>query len=429
MQIIIAAIAAKTSVMVSVLPLELAAEFFDTSTLVAVSQTSKECTFSKMIAAQWGGVFARRFPCLAWLPAFDGDIRKTPLADARGVVKSLLTATPPSSATVSGPTVSGRSPWHAQGLWPGPGSKLPLSPRDSEGRALPLREEVIIAAQLSNRGATAMSHRPLLKGAIHIQDEELVYDDDPPNWLKEIPMKPIDPYDVGFQLRKLRGWLQANDAVVAETRSEHRDVMRQILQLPDEIALDLENGTTVPGDLPSLVEATCRLVDDCLRQEIFVVAGDQVWRLDALRACIDSVEQSVSMLEGNFDKPFEEIRAAGGSFIEFSPWVPLECHFDKINCAMSTTWSMGCYDYLGYEGNGDEYEEGRSPADPLVYTTETIKYCATALKLYAGWEECLGKNIVAAHAASGTAADDGHSYFCQLLASTRPVRIARAVRG
>jgi len=69
--------------MASVLPLELAAEYYDASTLAALSQTTKECVASKMLAAQWGGVFTRRFPCLAAQPAF-----QAPLADARGVVRS-----------------------------------------------------------------------------------------------------------------------------------------------------------------------------------------------------------------------------------------------------------------------------------------------------------------------------------------------------
>ena len=387
---------------VSVLPLELAAEYYDASTLVALSQTTKECAASKMLAAQWGGVFTRRFPCLAAQPAF-----QAPLADARGVVRSLLAATPPSLARVSNvPT-------------PAP----PPAPRDAEGRALPLREEVIIAAQLAIRGDTALSHRPLLKGALRIQDvEDLTGNSDSdywngvagPNWLLEIPLE-----------------------TVARTWDEHRDVMRQTLQLPDQIELDLENGTTAPGDLHSLIEATCRLVDARLRQEIYVVAGDQVWRLDTLQYCIGSLDQSVGMLEGNFDAPFEDQRINPGSFTDVTPFVPLQIIFDRINCAMATTWMMGCYDYLGFD-RGDEtnwgeyedwgaYEEGRSPSDPLVYTTERIKYPATDLELYAGWSKCLADNVVAA---TGTDDDaDGLSYLRQLLASTRPVRIARAVRA
>ena len=69
--------------MASVLPLELAAEYYDASTLATLSQTTKECAASKMLEAQWGGVFTRRFPCLAAQPAF-----QAPLADARGVVRS-----------------------------------------------------------------------------------------------------------------------------------------------------------------------------------------------------------------------------------------------------------------------------------------------------------------------------------------------------
>ena len=128
-----------------------------------------------------------------------------------------------------------------------------------------------------------------------------------------------------------------------------------------------------------------------------------------------------------FYQPYEDQRASGGSFIGFSPSVPLECHFENINCAMATYWRMGCYDYLGFDG--DEYEEGRSPADPLVYTTETIKYDAMTLEWTAWWGRCVERNYVSAHTGSYTDNDDGHFYLSQLLASTRPVRIARAVRA
>ena len=97
--------------MASVLPLELAAEYYDASSLVALSQTTKECAASKMLAAQWGGVFERRFPCLAWIPAFR-LANLGSLADPRGVVRSLLAAAPPLLAGVS---------------------PLPPAPRDAEG--------------------------------------------------------------------------------------------------------------------------------------------------------------------------------------------------------------------------------------------------------------------------------------------------------
>jgi len=366
--------------MASVLPLELAAEYYDASTLATLSQTTKECAASKMLEAQWGGVFTRRFPCLAAQPAF-----QAPLADARGVVRSLLAAPPPLLAGVS---------------------SLPPAPRDAEGRVLPLREDVVIAAQLVVRGDTALSHRPLVKGALRFQDvEDLSGNSDGefwngvegPNWLLGIPLETVAP-----------------------TWDEHREVMRQTLQLPDQIELDLENGTTVPGDLPALVEATCRLVDERLRQEIYVVAGDQVWRLNAFQAAIGSLDQSVGMLEGNFDDPFEEVCNNGGSFIDVYPFVPLQCNFERINCAMATTWMMGCYD--------GEYEEGHSPSDPLVYTTDPLGFTkATELELYAQWQSCIVDGIVASTGTDDD--DDGLSYFRQLLASTRPVRIARAVRA
>ena len=135
------------------LPLELAGPFYDTATLVAVTLTTKGCAASKMLSVQWAGVLSRRFPCLAALPAF-----QAPLADAKAVVKGLLTATPPPPE----PPRRGRSR--------GGGSLLPSAPRDGEGRALPLRDTVIIAAQLSVRGDTALTHRPLLFGHRRMAD-------------------------------------------------------------------------------------------------------------------------------------------------------------------------------------------------------------------------------------------------------------------
>ena len=44
-------------------------------------------------------------------------------------------------------------------------------------------------------------------------------------------------------------------------------------------------------------------MDARLRQEIYVVAGDQVWRLDTLQYCIGSLDQSVGMLEGSRPRP------------------------------------------------------------------------------------------------------------------------------
>ena len=100
----------------------------------------------------------------------------------------------------------------------------------------------------------------------------------------------------------------------------------------------------------------------------------------------------------------------------FCPCLGVGNYFDRGD---ETNWGE-------YEDWG-AYEEGRSPSDPLVYTTERIKYPATDLELYAGWQKCLADNVVAA---TGTDDDaDGLSYLRQLLASTRPVRIARAVRA
>ncbi len=159
------------------LPLELAGPFYDTSTLVAVSKTTKACAASKMLAAQWAGVFSRRYPCLAALPAF-----QAPLADAKALVKGLLVATPAPPE----PPRRGRSR--------GGGSLLPPAPRDGEGRALPLRDTVILAGQLAVRGDTALTHRPLLFGHRRMADVEDPTDDGcfgDSRWHINIPLEAV----------------------------------------------------------------------------------------------------------------------------------------------------------------------------------------------------------------------------------------------
>ena len=191
------------------LPLELAGPFYDTATLVAVSRTTKGCAASTMLAVQWAGVLARRFPCLAALPAF-----QAPLADAKAVVKGLLTATPPPPE----PPRRGRSR----------GSLLPPAPRDGEGRALPLRETVILAAQLAVRGDTALTHRPLLFGHRRMAEVSDPTDDGQfgdARWHIDIPLEAVGE---GSREMKLDAFWHFDAAQEADDLDTLREMWRAL---------------------------------------------------------------------------------------------------------------------------------------------------------------------------------------------------------
>ena len=359
------------------LPLELAGPFYDTSTLVAVSKTTKACAASKLLAAQWADVFSRRFPCLAALPAF-----QAPLADAKALVKGLLVATPAPPE----PPRRGRSR--------GGGSLLPPAPRDGEGRALPLRDTVILAGQLTVRGDTALTHRPLLFGHRRMADVD-------------------DPTDGGARAGDAR-WhielpLQAVDEEITELRS-----VKDALSLPDSVHLDVESGETDP-DVRALCQDMCQAAEANTRQDVFVVAGTDVWRMGASQATTESsLETMEGLLEGNFDIPLHHVQQTDEP--QYFPFVPLEIMFDNMNLAMSMEWSVGVYGLR---------DDSRLEV-PLLYSTASR--WDLNCHLCAWWEGLLYDDIVAEHAATNTDDDDGHPYLCQLLAATRPVRVRTAAQ-
>lgn len=362
------------------LPLELAAHYYDTSMLVAVTQTTKACSTSKMIAAQWTGVFSRRFPCLAALPAF-----AVPLVDAKSLVKGLLTATPPPPEP---PHRAGRSR----------DSLLPSAPRDGEGRYLPLRDTVILAGQLSVRGETALTHRPLLFGHRSMADVADPTDDGQfgePCWHVELPLEAV-----GSLLRS------------GDTKRRIQDA----LSLPAMVDLDVPSGET-DTNVRSLCQDMCQAAETKARQDIFVVAGTDIWRMGALQTCAGSMEGCEGLLEGNFDVPLHDFQ--NGHFATAGPFVPLEIKFDNMNLAMLMEWNVGAYYGDFYPGDNGVDGDFTMPMEH-----STIGRYDLTCHLRAWWEGLLTDNIVDPHAIS-IVQDDGHSYLCQLLTSTRPVRVRR----
>ena len=359
------------------LPLELAGPFYDTATLVAVSRTTKGCAASKMLSVQWAGVLSRRFPCLAALPAF-----QAPLADAKAVVKGLLTATPPPPE----PPRRGRSR--------GGGSLLPSAPRDGEGRALPLRHTVILAVQLTIRGDTALTHRPVLYGYQPMGMVEDPTDDGTfgdARWHIELPLTAVD--EEITELTELR-------------------CLKDALSLPDSVRLDVGSGVTNP-DVRSLCRDMCRAAETNTRQDVFVVAGTDVWRMGASQATTGrSMEGCEGLLDGNFDVPLRRLQQNGADDPSAFPFVPLEIMFDNMNLAMSMVWNVGAY-----------YRHDRNWAEPLLYSTVGRYDLDCHLCTWWDFGGSPEHDDFERHAATNTDDDDGHPYLCQLLAATRPVRV------
>ena len=165
----------------SVLPLELAGNIRDASVskLVAVSQTTKECAASKMLAAQWGGVFTRRV-----LPRGATGVSRTPLATTRGVVELARGVALP---------VAG------EGGAELPTPATPPAPRDAEGRSRS-RCAKMSSSRPSSPFAATRRCRTGAEGALRIQDvEDLTGNSDSdywngvagPNWLLEIPLETV----------------------------------------------------------------------------------------------------------------------------------------------------------------------------------------------------------------------------------------------
>ena len=406
------------------LPLELAGPFYDTATLVAVSKTTKACAASKLLAAQWADVFSRRFPCLAALPAF-----QAPLADAKALVKGLLVATPAPPE----PPRRGRSR--------GGGSLLPPAPRDDEGRALPLRDTVILAGQLAVRGDTALTHRPLLFGHRRMADVEDPTDDGcfgDSRWHINIPLEAVgegshvtkldafwhfrSSQEEDLDLDTLRemwraltteerlGW--AVDAPTIESALPLYGFrgLKDALSLPDSIHVDTENGVADP-DVRTLCQDMCRAAETTLRQDVFIIAGNDVWRMST-PATTGSVTYSDGLVEGNFDDPLQWIRDGGG---QDPPFVPLEKMFNNMPMAMSMEWNIGRYAY-----------QGTSLAEPIYYTTDGPGDLSCALCTWWDFGGSPEHDEFERHAATNTDDDDGHPYLCQLLAATRPVRVRTA---
>jgi len=259
------------------LALELASDFYDVATTVAVTLVTRGLSESTMIEASWREIFKRRFPCLA--PHFENP------SAPRALVQSLLSAKPPQCS---------------------PRPLLPDCPTDAAGRALPPRAGIVFAAQLSVRGATPLSHRPLL----HVSGK--------PNGNK-------------------------NPVVVAELLLGPEDgdwkELCNVLSTPASITMeeDEDGGCNTDAVWRMIVEAN-EAMDEKMRQEIYVVAGDAVWRMDTPCRCSDNLTLANTFFHDFFEMGINDEYELPSA--EMPPHATIICDYrDHMRCV----WFLGEY--------------------------------------------------------------------------------------
>ena len=354
------------------LALELAAPFL-CPRIGALAATCKELRTASLSTISWTPFFRRRYPCLAAVEHFAAP------ADAHALVKGLMHATPP------------------------PGGALPACPRDASGRALPLRGEVILAVQLSIRGTgcvIAHGTRRLSELDLHAHNFSGYSENSLRDWNFEFPMDHVD-----------------HDVLDGPGLAAALSLPGQIAISPGHFLVGTPNADHVPvwGEpdevIHRLLETFCRQADANLLPEIYVVAGDEIWRISEEDDVFDA-EESFDYYNDHFKQPFRfwhsgDYTPSPDDDPHDLPWFPVVRHNQL--CFMTARWTHGSY---GGDGFADLME------------SMSVKFGRyVSLEFDAWWSDSNLAPDEYDDAAAARAAE--HECLCRILATTRPVRFPR----
>ena len=378
--------------------LERAAPFACPQQLASLSATCKTMRSATMSTLVWTPFFRRRFPCLATLENYASP------SDARALVKALLTAAPV-------PRI--------------PPDSLPACSRDGEGRATPLRGDVILAAQMSVRSDATLHaaynfstistewYQPFAHGAVRLAEHDLKEGIRERNWEGDGVSGYM--FDVPLEL--------AGDALFRE--------LRHVLALPAYFELHPEQQAVVAdgsieggGDpaefIPRVLETFLRESRRFVRQDLYIVAGDQIWLLNTQGLAPtagpldDEIHMTMTCFEQFFEEPFRRLcdgHQPGGD--DEAPWFPVAREIET-NFGMVSEWRLGLYDH---RTRWEDVPAGARQRIPFRFGLE--------LEVKALWsDDDLFVEVFEAALADPTP-DSEHECLCQLLATTRPVRFPR----
>jgi len=359
------------------LPLELAASFLAPSDAAAVASV---CRALRGVAADdlyWKEHYARRYPALASLPGLGQP------SNARELVRNLLTALPPP------PTPRRRG----RGRQP-----LPVVPRDAEGRALPLRGDAVLAVQLLRRGAPGRSpgeppslgrQRPVASGSVRLADANLHEVEHPP--------APEWENDWKFNVR-LR--LDCADG---------RRSLRDAFALPESIPLDPEHPlrNTEPP-FPDVVRHHVLTFDRDFRQELYIVAGDAIYRLDQEEvSCSGSLDDALADYNSGVLFPCQLWAERGTLDPEMVPGLRMRVEYEDLNAVVTSRWNVADYDLASDERS-----------------FELTWHAPITMEFHASWEKW-GFYLYDERVDVDGPGPEGWNYFCRLLAAARPVAFPR----
>ena len=308
------------------LALELAAAWLPPDCLVPFAAASKELKALIESNSFWTDFYRRRFPCLAALPGYASP------KDARGFVKALLHRVPVDRKYFQ-PEGSdfGTKPI------PKPEVSVPV---DAQGRPVPFGTDAVLVAQLVHgaRGAGNYVHYvnfPL--SAASLASPRLAW----------------RPLGVEFQARL------ADVTIHVRETSLGKDVWRfdvsskpvpsstqELLQTTFSLSETpmIIGDSEAAGELIGPIKEVERRLRDELKQEVFVVTGDAIYRLDEPR-CLDFPDA------WRMKNVIYNSREKLGNPPRFS----VNAQFCHTNFAMECIYTLGSYvarhPYLAREGD------------------------------------------------------------------------------
>lgn len=260
---------------------------------------------------------------------------------------------------------------------------MPPVPRDAQGRAVPLRSETVLVVQLLRRAEWPAAHKPLMKfvggfaqilADSHHENLRLA-----PNW----------NFDLFSEFRD-------DDA---------RNQLLDVLDLPDTIEARVRDEDSTPPSA-ELINRFLRNFDQGLQHEVFVVYGDLISRIDDPSAtCIGEPELSMSYAHDFF---------FGNNYpgTDETPWFLLDAEFDGDTLMpWVLRFGLGSYESETWDATHDGSQSFRFDL-----------YHSPSCEILAFWDSAVERD-------ERFEADGGeHSWpwFCQVLASSEPVRFPRA---
>ena len=334
------------------LALELAAPWLPPDCLAPVAAAGKELKALIESNAFWTDFYRRRFPCLAALPGYASP------KDARGFVKALLLAVP-------APREYFQPEGSDFGTKPIPKPEVSV-PCDAQGRPVPFATDAVLVAQLVHgaRGAGNYVHYVnFSRSAESLASPRLAW----------------RPLGVEFQARLADVTLHVDETSLGKdvwrfdvsskpVPSSTQELLRTTFNLSETpmIIGDSEAAGELIGPIEEAIEEVVRRLEDELKQEVFVVAGDAIYRLDEPR-CVDFPDA------WRMQNVIYNSREKWGNPPQFS----VNAEFRHTNFAMKIIYTLGSYvarhPYQAPEGDPFMMDHR---LDVLNLRVKALNYCS-----------------------------------------------------